>query len=81
MSRFSAIVCDHCDVRDVLEHPPVAHVNGYRVRVTKEDEGPTDGNSVPNQLTNVRADLCESCYKSLTEAIFNLSHQVPRSAS
>lgn len=71
MSSFSAIVCDHCDVRDVLEHPPVNGIKGVIVSLTVGSNNPK---------TYAKIDLCEKCVVDLDIAIINGITQIPRQA-
>lgn len=72
MSKFSAIVCDHCGARDVVDSPVVPHNDIRRVSVAIT----IDGTSPPN--TN--ADLCEKCRKELHDGIVCLMTQQPMEA-
>lgn len=74
MSKFSAIVCDHCDVRDVLEHPPKNGVKSYILQILPTNETGMQG----DPLKNVQADLCAACYKNLEDAVFTLMTQQPK---
>lgn len=66
MSKFSAIVCDHCDVRDV--DGPCVPVNSIRERI------------ITIELDTYKPDLCVKCFNELKEAIFRLTTQEPRQA-
>ena len=83
MSKFSAIVCDHCDKRDVLENPPTNGIKTYNVMVLPVLNATKSGQPepLPNALTNMTSDLCDECYKSLTDAIFTRMTQVPRAGN
>lgn len=73
VSKFSAIVCDHCDKRNVLESPPVYGVRTIAVKITSAD---------PQYPANcLEAKLCIECYQALEQAIFFHMRQVPRTVS
>lgn len=80
MSKFSAIVCDHCDKRDVLENPPVHGIKSYQLKIYPYVEVGGTTQAIPAPLTDLKADLCDECYKVLTECTFNLMTQVQRTA-
>lgn len=74
MSKFSAIVCDHCDVRDVLENPPVNDIKSYKVTIQLDEAGSTP-------INEQKADLCVKCFQHLMESVFQKMTQVPRQAN
>lgn len=74
MGKFSAIVCDHCDVRDVLEYPPVNNVKSYELTILQDGAG---GSPIKEQ----KADLCEKCFQELVALISNQMTQVPRASN
>lgn len=74
MARFSAITCDHCDVRDVLEHPPKNDIKSYDLTIY------LGTNRAGEPIKKVNADLCAACYEKLEDAIFNLMTQQPKAS-
>jgi hypothetical protein len=74
MSKFSAIVCDHCDVRDVLETPLVNKIKGYKLTIHPDGAGGTP-------IKEQKADLCEKCFQQLVEAVFQKMTQIQRMAN
>lgn len=72
MSTFSAIVCDHCDKRDVLEHPPVNGINTIEIIITIS--------GTPAKNRQLKRDLCSDCLQMLCDAIAIHVNQVPRQA-
>lgn len=73
MARFSAITCDHCDARDVIEHPPKNDIKSYALTIH------VGTNRTADPIKKVNADLCAACYKTLEDAIFSLMTQQPKS--
>lgn len=65
MSKFSAIVCDHCDVRDILEGPSIP-INGISERI------------ITIELDKHTPDLCVKCFGELKDAVLRLTTQQPR---
>lgn len=79
MSKFSAIVCDHCDARDVLEYLPVNGIKSYQLQIHTFVTGASTTDCVkPAPLTDMMADLCDECYKALTASAFSIMTQIPR---
>ena len=72
MSKFSAIVCDHCDARDIIDSPvvPQHHIASICIQI--------DDISANVSRDRINADLCEKCYEELKQAVFRLTTQQPR---
>lgn len=81
MSKFSAIVCDHCDKRDVLENPSVHGIKSYQLQIIPYEQATNPQVVLPVPLTDMKADLCDECYKFLTDAVFTRMTQQPRTAN
>lgn len=79
MSRFSAIVCDHCDVRDIVDAPSTSDIQEVfiEISVCKPDISRT---TTGLGGTSNKHDLCARCRENLTQTIIIATTQQPRTA-
>lgn len=69
MGKFSAITCDHCDARDIIESPPIHNIKNVKTTVIVDNE-------YSPAARQVETDLCEKCRDALCQEVFNLMTQV-----
>lgn len=63
MTKFTAIVCDRCDVRDIFDRPPINNVKTIDITI--------EGNAIT-------VELCQKCLSRLKEEVARLTTQQPR---
>ena len=75
MSKFTAIVCDHCDLRDVIDSPVIPQNDIMSVSVAIIIDGVAGHSKAP---PNINADLCGNCRMELYNLVMRLMSQRPR---